>query len=102
MGFDGLGDNNGELDGAFVKVLFAIGHDIAEIGVGIGDGGLVDVFIDTLSATLVAGLEFDFDAGAAFNVPFDDVILDDIGPVFLGVDTKFVMVGLGTGAGFAV
>ena len=58
----------------------AVGIDVMDRHVRIGDGGLFEIIVDAAAAALVAGLQLDRDARAVLDalLPLDPVLLDEL------------------------
>jgi len=87
------------IGGTFEDGVLAGGRPVAQTGVRVGDGGLLDVFVDGLSAFAVGALQVDLDDGAVGEIDVGRFVADYFGAVLFGVDRHPVVVGLAPGSG---
>jgi hypothetical protein len=91
LDLDGLGRQL--LAGAREHGRRPVGFDERELGVRVDDAGGPQVLVDRLLAAHVAAGHRDLEPRAGVLVPVDDLLVDDLGLVLLGVEPEVDLVG---------
>ena len=93
MRFDFLGLGGQFVDGAGVLDRLTGWRRVENAGVGVGDGCLVEVLVDTLPTLGVRGDQTYLYPGTMRPIDLDLFVVDDLRAVLLGVDGDFVVGG---------